>query len=90
MATFYPDPSLRGYGDIDLLVEDAQGAQEALLRAGFEPVGDPSLYVDLHHLRPLTTKGLPIRLEIHSEPKWVDGLRAPSAADVLEGAVLRV
>ena len=45
-AAHYPDPVLRPYGDIDLLVRDAAASQRALLAAGFFPIGDPRLYED--------------------------------------------
>jgi hypothetical protein len=82
VSTRYPDAALRVYGDIDLLVPDAQAAHDALLAAGFELVGDPELYVDIHHLRPVAVKGLPVHVEIHSRPKWLDGI-APPATEVL-------
>jgi hypothetical protein len=82
VAARYPDPALRGYGDIDLLVPDAEAAHRALLAAGFQLVGDPELYVDIHHLRPVVANGFPLTIEVHSRPKWLDPL-APPATDVL-------
>ena len=82
-AALYPDPTLRCYWDVDLLVEDAEGAQRALVSAGFEPFGDPSLYLDIHHLRPLRPPGLLLAVEIHSAPKWIEGRQAPTMNELL-------
>lgn len=77
VAAHYPDPALRPFGDLDLLVLDAPAAQASLIAAGFVEVGDPAAYADIHHLRPLRWPGLPLVVEIHSRPKWVDGLPSP-------------
>lgn len=77
VARLYPDPALRAFGDVDVLVHDASAAQEALLAAGFEEVGDPRLYEDIHHLRPLRYGELPLVVEVHSRPKWVEGITPP-------------
>ena len=86
-AERYPDPALRPYGDLDLLVEDAPRVQRALLAAGFVEVGDAEPYVDIHHLRPLACPGLPLPIEIHDRPKWLAGLVPPSPSELLESAV---
>jgi Uncharacterised nucleotidyltransferase len=86
VAARYPDPALRVYGDIDLLVPDARAVQHALLANGFHLVGDPKIYVDIHHLRPLAVNGLPTHVEIHSSPKWVDGLVPPATEILFETA----
>ena len=77
IAARYPEPALRSFGDVDLLAADAPEAQAALLSAGFEEVGDPEAYRDIHHLRPLRSPGLPLVAEIHSRPKWPDGIQPP-------------
>jgi hypothetical protein len=83
VAVAYPDHALRPYGDVDLLVPDSRAAQRALIEAGFEPLGDERRYVRLHHLRPLRLPGLPLLVEVHHAPKWPDGLRPPSTAELL-------
>lgn len=87
LAARYPDPALRPFGDIDLLAKDAPAAHAALRRAGFVEVGDPRLFMDIHHLRPLQLPTLPIAIEIHTAPKWLDGMNAPSADELFAAAV---
>jgi hypothetical protein len=87
VAAIYPDPVLRSYGDLDLLVSDSQAAQRALIAAGFEPLSHERRYVDLHHLRPLRVPGLPLKVEVHHAPKWPAGLEAPSSAELIAAGV---
>jgi Uncharacterised nucleotidyltransferase len=86
-AARYPDPSLRAFKDLDLLVPDADAAQAALLASGFEPIGDPALYVGIHHLRPLAAPGFPLSVEIHSRPKW-PAQRTPTTTEELLAAAV--
>ena len=79
VAARFPDPATRPFVDLDLIVPDAQATQAALLRAGFRLSGDPADYPShLHHLPPVHTPAHPIPIEVHSELKWVDGVKAPS------------
>ncbi len=88
LALRYPDPAWRPYRDLDVLVSDAQGVWQTLRDAGFEETGDPELYVDnLHHLRPLVLPELPLIVEVHSRPKWIDGMAQPDTAELVETAV---
>lgn len=87
VGAHYPDASLRPFRDLDLLVDDAERAQQALIVAGFEPTGDERLYRDIHHLRPLHWPGLPVVVELHDRPKWLDWQAPPSTGDLLEAAV---
>lgn len=87
VAAAYASPLHRVFWDIDLLVSDAEAVQEQLRSAGFQPVGDPTPYAGIHHLPPLGLPGLPIAVEIHSRPKWVDGLPAPEPRALLENVV---
>jgi hypothetical protein len=86
IAERYQDPLTRPYRDIDLLVEDAQAAWNAMVEAGFEPTGDPELYIGIHHLRPLVLPNLPLVVEVHHQPKWLEGV-APPTAELLRTAV---
>jgi hypothetical protein len=83
----YPAPWLRPLRDLDLLTDDAERAQAALIAAGFQEVDDPEIYRDIHHLRPLWWPGLPLVVELHNRPKWPDGLEAPPTEELLAAAV---
>lgn len=84
VAHHYPDPALRSYGDLDLVVPDAERSQRQLLDAGFELCGEAWVYEGIHHLRPLRAPGLPLLVELHHEPKWIDRLEPPSVHELLE------
>jgi hypothetical protein len=83
VARDYRAPATRPFRDLDLLTDDAQAAQRALLAAGFVAVGDPALYEGIHHLRPLRAPGTPFVIELHTRLKWPDGLAAPSLDELL-------
>lgn len=87
VGAHYPDSSLRPFRDLDLLVADAERAQRMLMEAGFEPTGDERLYLNIHHLRPLRWPGLPLVVELHDSPKWLDWQPPPSTAQLFEAAV---
>ncbi len=87
VAGQYPEPGLRSFGDVDLLAADAPTAQASLLAAGFQEVGNPADFIDIQHLRPLCWPGLPLGIEIHSRPKWPDGIEPPPAtAELFDAA----
>lgn len=89
VATHYQEPWLRPSTDVDLLVDDAERAQAALIGIGFEPVGhDDSYYAGLHHLRPLRVPGSagPL-LEIHRRPNWVGWLYPPDTEALFDAGV---
>lgn len=88
VARRYPDAALRPFVDVDLLVRDPARIQRVLVAAGFREVGDPELYGAVrHHLRPLVLPGLPLTIEIHGAPKWIERLRAPGMDELLSVAV---
>ena len=87
LAARYPDPALRAFGDLDLLVEDPAEAQAKLIAGGFEEVDDPSQFQDIHHLRPLWWPGLPLGVELHSRPNWPIDLPSPPTSRILAAAV---
>lgn len=87
VAARYPRTGLRAFGDLDLLVEEPEPAQRALLGAGFEPAGEEWRYRDIHHLRPLHLAGMPVVVELHSRPKWVSGLAPPAARELVAAGV---
>ena len=87
VAARYPDPALRAFGDLDLLTRDAGATHSALRKAGAVPVGDPALFVGIHHLRPLAWPNFPLVVEVHSRPKWVDRLPALPVEAVFDHVV---
>jgi hypothetical protein len=77
IAARYPDPLLRPFIDIDLLVPDAEKTQQALIGGGFKPMVAAE-HVAEYHLAPLRAPDLPLRVEIHRKPRWIRTLDAPS------------
>lgn len=86
IGVYYSDPALRPFHDLDLLVSDADAAQRALLAAGFEPSPAELHPETTHHLRPLRMPEIPLYVELHRYPKWIDGLPPPSLDELLAGA----
>jgi Uncharacterised nucleotidyltransferase len=89
VAGHYPDPASRLYGDLDILADDPEAAQRALISAGFEPTGfHDDYYEGLHHLRPLRLRHCPLpSVEIHRRPNWVDWVDPPSSRELFAAAV---
>ena len=87
VAAEYPDPLRRPFLDLDLLAGDPRAAQRGLLAAGFEAVQPAALFDGCHHLAPLKWPGLPLGVEIHHHPHWVDRLEPPSSAELFEAGV---
>jgi len=87
IASLYPNPAFRPFADLDILSPDPANAHRALLAEGFVPVGDPDLYVGIHHLRPLAFPTLPLPVEIHAEPKWLAHSSPPSMSELLSLSV---
>jgi hypothetical protein len=87
VAARFPDPALRPFKDLDLLVEDPQTAQRMLIARGFREVGSPRLYRGIHHLRPLHLPGQPLLVELHARPKTPPWVEPPPAAELIARAV---
>ncbi len=87
IADRYPDPALRPYIDLDVLVPAAKPVQRALVDVGFVEVGDPASYTDSPHCLPLLWPGLPLLVEVHDRPNWPARLGVPPARELLEHAV---
>jgi len=83
----YPEPWLRPFNDIDLLVEDPVAAQRALLASGFVEIGNPEVYADHHHLRPLQLPGFQLPIELHHRPSVMSWVAAPSAAELIADSI---
>ena len=93
LAGRYPGGARR-FGDLDLVAEDAEQAQQALLAAGFRlQVRDwpPEGYDDVrrphYHLHPLEWPGLALRIEIHKHVKWPEHLPHPRNDELFEAGV---
>jgi putative nucleotidyltransferase-like protein len=87
VALDYGANGLRSYGDLDLLTDDPEAAQAALIAAGFQEVFDAEIYEDIHHLRPLWWPGLPLVVELHSSANWPAAIPGPSTEELLAAAV---
>ena len=88
VAAHYPI-GCRPFNDLDILADDAEKAQGALLAAGFERVGfEEAYYEGLHHLSPLRMPGAPSPvIEIHRRPNWLEWSEPPSGAELFGSAV---
>jgi len=84
VAARYPDPALRPFWDLDLLVQDAPAAQAALLAAGFEVVGSHDFS---HQEVAIRWPGLHPAIEIHNMPNWPYWLKPPSTEALFAVAV---
>jgi Uncharacterised nucleotidyltransferase len=83
VARLYPSAARR-FGDIDLLVSDAQETQRLLLDAGFVASPDPD-HAEIeghHHLQPLKWPSIPLRIEVHSRPNWPPELAPPNVSEI--------
>jgi hypothetical protein len=87
LALRYPDPLLRPYIDLDVLVPDAAAVQRALVAGGFQELGDPVLYSEAAHELPLEWPGLPLLVEVHSDLNWPTWLARSPTEELLAAAV---
>jgi len=83
VAAYYPDPALRPFKDLDLLVDDPDAAQAALLAHGFVEVGGSAPYGRIDHLGALAWPGLPLAIELHRELNEAPWLQSRGAAELL-------
>ena len=86
VALHYPDPVCGRTMDIDLLADDAEAAERALLAAGFQTIGSPEVNDVGYHVCPLAWPGLPLRIEVHRWPHWVEGLKPPPVRELFDAA----
>ncbi len=87
VAARYPDPALRPFQDLDLLVPDPGAVQRRLLEAGFAPVGCTADFARHHHEAPLRAPDGPLVVEVHGAPAWPDWGHPPRFGDLLAAAV---
>jgi hypothetical protein len=86
-AAFYPDPALRPYRDLDLVVPDPPRTQRQLVAAGFVEKGDAARFAGGPHERPLHPGDIPLFVEVHHVPNWPRGLEPPTASELFAVAV---
>jgi hypothetical protein len=89
VAFYYPDPALRPFGDLDLLVADPARAQRQLIAAGLRPVAGfgEGFFDGHHHLHPLELPGRStVKVEIHSRAPWVHWCPSPSFGELRASA----
>lgn len=87
IAARYPDPVLRPFIDLDVLVPDATAAQAGLLAAGFEELGNPVYYAQAPHRLPLELPGIPLLVEVHEHLNWPSWVGTSPTEELLAGAV---
>jgi Uncharacterised nucleotidyltransferase len=88
VGAHYPNPAVRPFMDVDLVVADPDSAYVALTETGFEPVPGPSHPDTVHHLHPLRLPEVPLTVELHRYPKWIVGSPPPSLDELVEGSEL--
>jgi len=87
IGSWYPDPALRPFVDLDLLVPDVASVQRSLVAAGFVEVGDPDVYESSPHGLPLQWPGLPLLVEVHRDPNWPSWVPLRPTSEFLAEAV---
>lgn len=87
VALRYPDPILRPYIDVDVLVPDAASVQRCLLKVGFVEVGNPAFYAGGPHRLPLEWPGIPLLVEVHDDLNWPRWLTRSPTRELLAEAV---
>lgn len=88
LAALHPAPLRRPFWDLDLLVADAEAAQDDLLGAGFTEAADGhDGYADHHHLPPVSAPGLPVPIEVHRGLGAQTWARVPPASVLVARAV---
>jgi Uncharacterised nucleotidyltransferase len=80
VAECYQFPQCRPFGDLDIVTPDVDAAFAALVRAGFTEIGISDAG---HHAPPLVWPGVPLKVELHSAPKYVARLPVPSTEELL-------
>ncbi len=87
VAVRYPDPASRSFTDLDLLAEEPDAAQHALIGAGFVELQTGRDYSGEQHLAPLAWPGVPLVVELHRRPNCPPYLRPPPRDELFGMAV---
>jgi hypothetical protein len=88
VARLYPG-SARRFGDIDVITADAEDLQRSLMARGFVDALEPGELTpdEHHHLLPLKSLAIPLRVEVHIRPHWPAGTTPPRLDEILEACV---
>jgi hypothetical protein len=86
VGRLYPGAA-RAFGDLDLLVPDADAVQRALLAAGWVEVHEPDWAPERHHLRTLQPPAGSLKVEVHRTPFLPRSAKPFALETVLERAV---
>jgi hypothetical protein len=90
LGAFYPDPALRLYGDIDLLVPGAQldVAERALNDLGYHCFAAKDWWLDrFHHLPPMASESGGLLVELHWRLDYDEGKGRLPSGDLWARAV---
>lgn len=87
LGVFYPDPALRLYGDIDIMIarEKLDLAEQTLYAQGYRCITSKGWWQDrIHHLSPMASESGALHVELH----WLDHIHhlPPMASE--SGALL--
>jgi hypothetical protein len=90
LGSFYPDPALRLYGDLDIMVPETQldTAEGALNGLGYHCFASKAWWLDrLHHLPPMMREGGGLLVELHWRLDYQEGKGRLPADDLWARAV---
>ena len=90
LGTFYPDPALRPYGDLDIMVSEAQldMAERALNGLGYHCFASKAWWLDhFHHLPPMVSESGGLLVELHWRLDYQEGKGCLPADDLWARAV---
>jgi hypothetical protein len=88
VAVHYPAAGVRPFGDLDLMVLDADKANRKLLESGFRFALDPARTTpNRHDSVPVQWPGIPLKVEIHRAPGWLPWMQPPTNAELFRSSV---
>lgn len=87
VARFYPERTMRTYGDLDLLVSDYARAERKLIEAGFAELIPNRIVEGQQHDSPLGLSNLALMIELHRHPGWLRWLTPPSEQELRQVAI---
>jgi hypothetical protein len=87
VAAYYPERTLRTYGDLDILVLDLPSAERRLIDAGFAELMPGKKVAGHHHDSPLGFGAMALMVELHRDPGWLRWLTPPANDELFRIAV---